>query len=190
MSPRRRLRTNGCRAGFVATSIVLLLVASGAAGCSRSEFQDRTAQLTVGDTTSTVELDSCGLDGSTVFIVGRGPGDLVLQAVVGVGDDGRTGVTASTGITLEGGGWVEEAPNSAVLAGSIGASGAESWERRGQTGRAPGAITSAAVRGARIQVEGRLEPLDVTTGRPIATTADDALVIPFRLDARCDDTTP
>lgn len=159
-------------------------------GCSRNEFEDRTARLTVGDTTSTVQLDSCGLDGTTVFIVGRAPGDVVLQAVVGVEDDGRTGVVTSTGLTVEGGGWLQEAPNSGVLADSVGASGAESWERRGQTGRPPGSITSADVRGARIQVAGELEPLDVTTGRPIASSPDDARSLPFRLDARCDDPSP
>jgi hypothetical protein len=162
---------------------------AGVVGCGgRDEFQDRTARLTVGGVTSELELDSCGLDGSTVFLVGRGPGTVVLQAVVGVEDDGRTGVTASTGLTVEGGGWVKEAPNSAVLADSLGASGVESWERRDQTGRAPGAITSAEVRGARIQVEGRLEPLDISSGLPIARSTTDALVVPFRLDARCDET--
>jgi hypothetical protein len=173
-------------AGGATLSLLLLL----AAGCGRSEFEDRTARLTVGDVTSELDLDSCGLDGSTVFLVGRGPGAVVLQAVVGVEDDGSTGVTASTGITVEGGGWVREAPNSAVLAESLGASGVESWERRGQTGRAPGSISSAVVRGARIQVEGRLEPLDASSGLPIAGSPADARLVPFRLDARCDETTP
>lgn len=171
------------------SAVVSAVVLLAAVGCSRDEFEDRTAQLTVGGTTSTLEIDSCGLDGTTVFIVGRSPGDVVLQAVVGVDADGETGVAASTGLTVEGGGWANEAPNSAVLADSLGASGAESWERRGQSGRAPGEITSAVVRGARIQVEGRLEPLDVTTGRPIATTDADARLLDFRLDARCDETT-
>ncbi len=165
-----------------------MLGAGTTSGCGRSEFEDRTAQLTVGDVTSTLELDSCGLDGSTIFVVGRGPGNVVLQAVVGLADDGETGVAASTGLTVDGGRWVQESPNSAVLADALGASGAESWERRGQSGRVPGSITSAVLRGARIQVAGRLEPLDASTGLPIAASVDQARPVPFRLDARCDET--
>ena len=183
---RCSFRGHATRLAAVGAALSLLF----GVGCGRDEFEDRTARLTVGDVTSELELDTCGLDGSTVFLVGRGPGAVVLQAVVGVDDDGRTGVTASTALTVEGGGWVQKAPNSAVLADSLGASGVESWERRDQTGRPPGAITSAAVRGARIQVEGRLEPLDTSSGRPIARSTTDAVVVPFRLDARCDDPSP
>ena len=52
----------------------------------------------------------------------------------------------------------------------------------------PGSITSAVLRGARIQVAGRLEPLDASTGLPIAASVDQARPVPFRLDARCDET--
>ncbi|MEZ5177155.1 MAG: hypothetical protein R2746_02445 [Acidimicrobiales bacterium] len=183
--PARRTADRPRRVAAAAALVVGAVALT--AGCSRNEFEDRTAQLDVGGESTTLELDSCGLDGTTVFVVGRGPGDVVLQAVVGVEDDGRTGVPDSTGLTVDGAGFARESANSAVLADSFGASGDESWARRGQTGRAPGTITSARVRGSRIQVAGRLEPLDVDTGRPVATSADAARPISFRLDARCDE---
>lgn len=186
MSVRHRSRSGPGSAALAGAAVLALLAG---VGCGRNEFEDRTARLTIGGDTSTFAVDSCGLDGTTVFLAGRAPGGAVLQAVVGVEDDASTGVLASTGLTVDGGGWIQEAPNSAVLAESIGASGVESWERRGQTGRAPGTITSAVVRGARIQVEGSLEPLDPATGRPIARSADDARRASFRLDARCDEST-
>ena len=157
-----------------------------ATGCSRNEFEDRTAVLVVGGESTTLAVDSCGLDGTTVFVVGRGPGGVVVQAVVGVEDDERTGIPASTGLTVDGASWANETPNSGVLADSYGASGAESWSRRGQSGRAPGSITSAVIRGSRIQVAGRLEPL-TPDGTVVPGRASDVPRIPFRLDARCDE---
>lgn len=138
-------------------------------GCSREPgFEDRTAQLTLDGDTTRFTVDDCGKDGETVFLVGRSDDGAVLQAVVGVEDDGETGVVTSTGFTLT------ELPE------PVAAFGDESWARQGETGAAPGAVASARVRGARIQAAGDAQPVDVA-GDP--TSGDP---VPFRLDARCD----
>lgn len=143
-----------------------------AAGCGRNEFKDRTAKVTVDGRATSYQVDSCGLDGSTLFVVGRASSGDVLQAVVGLGADAKTGVIASTGLTLT------------YEGADLAAFGAESWARRGQTGEPPGRITRSTLRGSRIQVAGRLAPVDAD-GSPTAggTDAD------FSLDARCDDQT-
>ncbi|MBA3282468.1 MAG: hypothetical protein H0U29_09585 [Acidimicrobiia bacterium] len=141
-----------------------------AAGCSDDEFEDRTANVIIDGRTTSYRLDSCGLDGSTLFVVGRSTGGGVLQAVVGLEDDDTTGVTRSTGLTVTDDG------------SDFGAFGAESWERRGEDGDPPGRITRANLRGSRIQVAGQFANLDadgVPTGRGRRTE--------FSLDARCDD---
>ncbi|MCU1497439.1 MAG: hypothetical protein JWM47_1392 [Acidimicrobiales bacterium] len=147
------------------------LGAMALAGCSKVEFADKTARVSISGQTTTYEVGSCGLDGSTAFIVGRSAGGSVLQAVLEVESDGRTGIPASTGLTLIDGD-MEQA-----------AFGAGSWQRRGETGKAPGAITSARVRGSRIQAAGRLVAVD-GEGRPDPGSPDDGSE--FTLDARCD----
>ncbi|HEX2577882.1 MAG TPA: hypothetical protein VHK88_16155 [Aquihabitans sp.] len=149
----------------------LLVVAATVCGCGSEEFEDRTARVTVDGRTTTYELDSCGLDGTTLFLVGRSTGGSVVQAVVGLEDDAETGVPASTGLTVGDAG--------SELAGF----GAESWERRGEQGRAPGRITRAALRGSRIQVEGRVEAVDAQGVPPVIAGA----AVDVALDARCDE---
>ena len=148
--------------------VVLVLAMVVAAGCSRNEFDDRTAVVTVDGRSTTFEVDTCGLDATTVFVVGRSSKGDVVQAVVGVEVDGQTGVLASTGLTV--------GPDGAELA----AFGGESWQRRGESGAAPGRIDSARVRGSRIQVSGRLvQTVSAAGTAPTPSTA-------FSFDARCD----
>lgn len=139
-------------------------------GCGREPaFPDRTARVTLDGQVTTFQVDGCGRDGETVYVVGRTDDGQVLQAVVGVEGDGATGVPASTGVTVtvgEGGG--------------VAAFGAEAWARRGQEGDPPGAVAGARVRGARIQAEGRAQPLD---GRDRPRPGP---WVPLALDARCD----
>lgn len=150
-------------------SLVVAALLLGLAGCGREPgFEDRTARVTVDGKTTPYAVDGCGLDGETVFVLGRTEDGRVLQAAVGVEADGETGVTASTGLSVTEG----EAPVSAF--------GSEAWARRGETGDPPGAIDSARVRGARIQASGRAQPTDVA-GDP--TSADP---VAFSFDARCD----
>lgn len=152
------------RRWLVAAALLL-----GLAGCGREPgFEDRTARVTVDGETVTYTVDGCGLDGETVFVLGRTEDGRVLQAVVGVESDGETGVTASTGLS------VTEADD------PVSAFGAEAWARRGEAGDPPGTISSARVRGARIQASGRAQPSDAS-GDP---TSDDP--VDFTLDARCD----
>lgn len=145
------------------------LVATGLLGCGREPaFEDRTARVTLDGDTTTFAVDSCGRDGETVFVVGRTDDGAVLQAVVGVEDDGETGVPASTGLSV------------AEVSLPVAAFGEEAWARRGEAGPPPGEVRSARVRGARIQAGGEAQPVDVT-GAP--TSADP---VAFSLDARCD----
>lgn len=157
MRPRRPL-----------AALAVLLVAAGACG-REPAFEDRTAEVTLDGRTTTFTIDTCGLDGRTAFVVGRSDDGDVVQAVVGVEDDGETGVPASTGISVI-----------ADDGSAHAAFGAESWTRRGGEGDPPGAIDSARVRGARIQAEGRAEPVD-GDDRPTGGEAVDLV-----LDARCD----
>jgi hypothetical protein len=150
-------------------ALVLALVVGAAAGCSREPaFEDRTARLALDGDTTTFQVDSCGRDGETVFVVGRTDDGAVVQAVVGVEDDGETGVPASTGLTVT----EVDLPVSAF--------GEEAWARRREAGEAPGEVRSARVRGARIQAAGEAQPVDVE-GEP--TSGDP---VPFTFDARCD----
>ena len=73
-----------------------LLVATG---CSRQEFEDRTAVVELDGRADHFEVASCGLDDTTAFVVGRADDGTVLQAVVGVeGPEDLDGVPASTAI--------------------------------------------------------------------------------------------
>lgn len=168
----RRERRVPALASCVASMTVLAITL--VAGCGRDEFDDRTARVALGGRTTTFELDSCGLDGTTAYVVGRTGDGTVLQAVVGVEDDGTTGVPASTGLTV-----------SARDADAMGAFGAEAWARRGEGGEPPGRITSARIRGSRIQAEGEAVPVD-DDGRPLDRPAP-ANPVDVSLDARCDD---
>lgn len=144
------------------------------AGCSKDEFPDRTAVVKVGGSSQTYEVHSCGLDGQTVFVVARAPDGAVLQGVMGLRKDDKTGIRRSTGMTID----LDPASDSTRLA----AFGAESWERRGSTGSAPGTITSARLRGSRIQVAGDAVPVD-----PDDVPVPRAPSQRFSIDARCDE---
>jgi hypothetical protein len=146
----------------------LVLAVVGLAGCGKSEFKDRTAQVSVDGHGTRYTVDSCGLDGQTLFVVGRADDGSVLQAVVGLTKDQKNGVTASTGFS------VIEGPT------TVEAFGQESWERRGKTGPAPGEITSARLRGARIQLGGQARFVD-TDEVPTSPKSIDVSI-----DARCD----
>ena len=162
-------------------SLVLVLLA----GCGRGEFADRRAEVDIGGRTTTYTLDTCGLDGQTLFVVGRSTGGDVLQAVVGVEKDGSTGVPRSTGLTVTDDGR------------QLSAFGPESWQRRGESGPAPGRITGAALRGSRIRASGDLAVEDVSTvGTGLdgggatdggTSTGGASQMVSFTLDARCDD---
>lgn len=165
VSFERPWRSRIVRRGAAVALVPLLL----AAGCSRNGFDDRTARVAVHGRTTTYTVDTCGLDGTTVFVVGRAPGGSILQAVVGIVKGKNTGVPASTGITFS-----DEGVDLAAF-------GPESWSRRGEAGRAPGRVTSARLRGSRIQVSGEVEAVD-GNDRPSEPRRTD----PFSFDARCD----
>lgn len=160
-------RRSARRAGAVLLSLVLV-----ANACSRDGFEDRTAVVEVGDQTVHFEIDSCGLDETTLFVVGRSDAGEVLQAVVGLEDDGSTGDPAATGATVEVG------PDTYAAFGSI------SWSLREGPGSAPGSIAWSRLRGARVQLSGDAELVD-EADRPV--TGADARSVPLRLDARCDE---
>ena len=153
---------------------LLLVVAVGAGGCSRSEFEDRTAVVSIGGSQQTYAVDACGLEGQTVFVVARADDGAVVQGVMGLENDDKTGIPASTGITID----LDASSDQTRLA----AFGAESWERRGSTGRAPGRITSAKLRGSRIQFSGDAVPVDADD-----VPVPDGEAQAFSLDARCDE---
>jgi hypothetical protein len=188
----------------VAVALLGLALVAGA-GCANGSggFPDRTARVTIGGVTTTFTVVSCGLDHQTAFVVGHAPNGSIVQAVIGVAADHHTGVPASTGITVNGvvnpnvappttGGAASSTTENAaagvatssslpiVSTGGFEAFGAESWQRRKQTGPAPGTITSDRIKGARIQAAGTAQPIDgadqVTAGAPV----------PFTFDARCD----
>lgn len=145
-----------------------------ASGCGRSEFDDRTAVVDVGGSRQTYQVDSCGLDGTTIYLVGRAPDGAVLQAVVGLEDDLATGIVASTGVS------VDADPQRTDT--RVAAFGAEAWERRGATGPPPGSVSSARLRGSRIQLSAQAVAVD-SLDRPVAG----AEPVGLRVDARCDE---
>ena len=161
MSPVRRL---------VLALTAVLLVASTA--CSKESFEDRTAVVDVDGASTTFTLDTCGLDDTTVFVVGRSTGGATLQVVVGVEEeDHEAGIPDLTGIS------VTDADSDRVAFGS------GAWSQRDETSRPPGRIDEARIRGARIQVSGAFETLE-----PSATPSDTAgTLTPFSFDARCDE---
>jgi hypothetical protein len=148
--------------------------ASSFVGCGRGEFEDRTAVVELGAARQTYAVASCGLDGQTVFLVARAPDGAVLQAVLGLEDDGATGVPASTGVS------VDADPQRTDT--RVAAFGAEAWSRRGEVGVPPGEITSARLRGSRVQISAQAVPVDADD-RPLARTER----VVLRVDARCDE---
>jgi hypothetical protein len=162
---RRRLR---------AAATVGLLLAIGLGGCGRDEFEDRTAVVTVGGSRQTYAVDACGLDDRTLFVVARADDGAIVQGVVGLERDQETGVPASTGVT------VDLDPTSDQT--RVAAFGAESWERRGSVGPPPGSISSARLRGSRIQFSGEVVPVDAKD-----VPVPDGEAQRFSVDARCDE---
>jgi hypothetical protein len=152
----------------------VLFVATGATSCAKDGFEDRTAVVAVGGSRQTYDVDSCGLDGETVFLVARADDGAIVQGVMGLEDDGKTGVPASTGVT------VDLDPRSEDT--RVAAFGAESWERRGASGAPPGSITSAKLRGSRIQFSGEAVPVDAKDV-PVPNGEAER----FSVDARCDE---
>jgi hypothetical protein len=161
----------GCLVGRF--SLVAALGAVGLAGCAGSDFTDKTAEVAVGGDQRTFEVESCGLDDQTIVLVARADDGAVLQAVVGLEEDGATGILASTGVTVD--------LDPGRVDTRVAAFGPEAWERRGSGGAVPGEITSARLRGSRIQLAGLAVPVDASD-RPI----DRAEPVELSVDARCD----
>ncbi len=160
------------RPPLVARTLVAVVVAAAAvvgASCSRNEFDDRTATVTVDGRVTRLAVDSCGLDERTLFVVGRADDGSTVQVVVGLEDDRTTGVVDSTGLTFDADGL------------SLGAFGTEAWSRRGRTDAAPGTIRSAGLRGSRIQVGAEVVALTAEGG---AEAGGEPVDLSF--DARCD----
>ncbi|NLD76533.1 MAG: hypothetical protein GX643_07680 [Acidimicrobiales bacterium] len=166
--PDLRLRRR--RSSLVRAIVSCLLLVSVA--CSRDGFEDRTAVVEAGDRTVRYQVDSCGLDGSTLFVVGRSDQGEILQAVVELADDGSTGVAAASGFTAD------------VGADLLASFGATAWSRRGGVGDPPGSVSWSRLRGARIQIAGEAEPLD-EEGRQVASGSSTPAVR-VEVDARCD----
>lgn len=154
-------------------AISVAVPAAGLAGCAKSEFEDRTANIAVGGSSQTYRIDSCGLDGETVFLVARSDDGAIVQGVMGLEDDDRTGIPESTGLTVDLDADSEDT--------RVAAFGAEAWERRGSSGPPPGSISSAKLRGSRIQFSGTVVPVDADDA-PVADGRSDS----FSVDARCD----
>lgn len=164
--------TTNLRRALAAT--LVLVVAAVFPACGRDGFEDRTATVTVDDTTASFTLDACGLDGDTLFVVGRSDDGDILQAVIALDDDGETGRPEGTGLTFD------------TDAASFAAFGERAWELREGTGPAPGRISWAHLRGARIQVAGEAAPVDAD-GRTLAGSGVGTAPVSFELDARCDE---
>ena len=155
--------------------MLLALTAAGltlSAGCGGSGFEDRTAEVTISDRTTTYDVESCGLDGDTAFVVARSSGGSVLQAVVGVADEEGTGVPEATGFTT-----VDDGV-------TLGAFGAEAWRRRGEDGPPPGSIEEADVTGSRIRLEAGAVPLEEDGTLPSGDVP--AAEVSITIDSRCD----
>lgn len=155
-------------------ALVVALATSVLVGCAQEEFVDKTAEVTLGGDQRTYEVESCGLDGQTIFLVARADDGAVLQAVVGLEDDDETGIPASTGVTVD----LDPQRTDTRYA----AFGPEAWERRGAQGAVPGSVGSARLRGSRIQVSAQAVPVDADD-RPV----DRAEPTDLTVDARCDE---
>ena len=160
------------RTTLAVAALALMSVVAPLTGCSRDDFEDRTAEVTVGEEKLRFRLDSCGLDESTLFVVGRSDEGEVLQAVVGLEGDGSTGDPRATGLTVD------------VGDASYAAFGESSWELRDGDGSAPGTISWSRLRGARIQISAEADPVD-DQGMPLSDPGADSVRID--VDARCDE---
>jgi hypothetical protein len=167
------MRDGPVRRTAVLAGLVVMVIA-GASGCAKDDFADRSAVVTIGGSRQTYEVESCGLDKQTVFVVARADDGAILQGVMGLEKDDKTGVPASTGVT------VDLDPSSEDT--RVAAFGAEAWERRGSAGKAPGSISSAKLRGSRIQFSGDVVPVDANDV-PVPDGTPDR----FSVDARCDE---
>jgi hypothetical protein len=152
--------------------VALVVAVVAVAGCSRDGFEDRTAVVDAGEARVRFTVDSCGLDEATVFVVGRSDRGEVLQAVVQLAEDGASGNAAATGLTVD------------VGSTTFAAFGETAWERRRGPGEAPGTISWARLRGARIQLAGRADAVD-DDGRRL--TGSEASAVDLSFDARCDE---
>ena len=158
-------------AAIIATALAMV---GGLVGCSKDEFADRSAVVKVGGSSQTYAVSSCGLDGQTVFVVAQAKDGAIVQGVMGLKKDDKTGIPASTGITID--------LDPTTTDSRVAAFGAESWERRGKTGPPPGTISAAKLRGSRIQFSGDVVPVDADD-----VPVPDAPAERFSLDARCDE---
>ncbi|MEZ5139208.1 MAG: hypothetical protein R2702_03545 [Acidimicrobiales bacterium] len=156
------------------TVAALLALAGLVPACGGQDFADRTAEVVVGGDRRTYDVVSCGLDEHTAFLVARADDGALLQAVVGLEDDDATGVTASTGLTID------LRPERTDT--RLGAFGAEAWARRGSAGPPPGEVRSARLRGSRIQLTAAAVGLD-EDDRPLPSAEPAAVSV----DARCDE---
>jgi hypothetical protein len=148
-----------------------------------------TARVTVDDRALTMELQSCGRDGDTVFVLAEGD-DAVLQLVVEVeGDDEGDGGEGDGGEGDGGEGDDERVERPAVRPDgvgfslvfedgeAIGAFGENTADRAGVAGGATGSIDTARIDGSRIRVEVETEVLDGSnrgTGEPGGRVTIDA----------------
>jgi hypothetical protein len=183
--PAHRSPLPAVRARCALLALVVAGTVLGAGGCGKDGFEDRTARVTIGEKTTSYVVDSCGLDGRTLFVVARSDGGSVLQAVVGLKADRRTGIPASTGLTVARPATEAEYASGDDSRVAYGAFGAESWARRGRNGSPPGHITSARLRGSRIQVGGdavRVDPED----RPVGGSSSQRVSIDVRCDQKDD----
>ena len=159
--------------------MVLALLALAGSGCGKkpSGPDDRTASVRIDGRTRDFVIDSCGIDGRTVFVVGRPadggdePGQVILQAVVGFIDREHQEIDLdAVAVTVD----LSESER-------IGAIGPESLERLGGTPPAPGTIESAQRRGSRITIRAEAEHLTMDNSGT-GTSAGQLIV-----DTRCAD---
>jgi hypothetical protein len=159
------------RIAIVATAVA---AAGGLVGCGKDEFADRSAVVKLGGSTVTYDVEACGLDRQTVFVLAEAPDGALLQGVMGLEEDDKTGIPESTGVTVD--------LDPATEDSRVAAFGPEAWERRGSTGPPPGSIASARLRGSRIQFSGTVVSVDADD-QPVGAAGGEQ---GFSVDARCD----
>jgi hypothetical protein len=129
-----------------------LAVVLAAAGCrAPSGPATNTAEVAVGGDDHTVRLESCGRDGSTIFLLGEGDG-VVLQVAIEVeGEPGEeTAETSGVGLSV-----VFEEDDRAM-----GAFGSDAAERADIPGTPPGTVDSVRIDGSRVRISAQAEVLD------------------------------